>query len=363
MSEPAGAPGTARPCPACGSTDVAERQVLPEMMYGLAESFAYLTCAGCSSVFIAEIPDNLADYYQSSYYSLDLDPEVAMGRPGVRQLVALLGRSTLWRHGRVARATSSVVPVRQLRTLVTLFESVGLAGLPEGRDSRVLDVGCGTGALVFALGLAGVRHVLGVDPFSPGDRTLSSGGEIRRADLAEVHGEFDLVMLHHSFEHVPDPAAVLRQVRPLLSPAGRVLVRMPTVSSAAYRRYGSSWVQLDPPRHLTLFSREGMERLSAASGFTVSSVCDDSSSFQFWGSEQARQGLALMSPDSHFVASRRSPFTRAQLRGWDRESVELNRQGRGDQAAWVLQPAPSDAPSDAPADAPSAVVPGNGPAA
>ncbi len=332
-----------RPCPACGSTDTAARQVLPEMMYGLAESFPYLTCAGCSSVFIAEVPDNLADYYQSSYYSLDLDPEVAMGRPGVRQLVALLGRSTLWHRGRVTRATSSAVPVRQLRTLVTLFDSVRLAGLPAGRDSRVLDVGCGTGALVFALGLAGVRHVLGVDPFSPGDRTLSSGGEIRRADLAEVRGEYDLVMLHHSFEHVPDPAEVLRQVRPLLSPVGRVLVRMPTVTSAAYERYGSSWIQLDPPRHLTLFSRQGMQQLSAASGFTVSRVHDDSSSFQFWGSEQARQGLALMSPGSHFVDPGRSPFTRSGLRAWDRESAALNREGRGDQAAWVLRPgAPSE---------------------
>jgi SAM-dependent methyltransferase len=306
------------------------------MMFGLGESFRYLTCPDCGTLFIREVPDDLAAYYSTKYYSFDLDPEVALGRPGVRQLVRLLGRSTLFGSGRASRAARTV-PVRQLRTLLTLLESVRLAGLPEGRDTRVLDVGSGTGALVFALGLAGLRQVTGVDPFNEADRTLSTGAAVLRRTVEEVVGTFDLVMLHHSFEHVPDPRATLEAVAGRLSPTGRVLVRMPTVSSAAYERYGRDWIQLDPPRHLTLFSREGMETLARRTGFTVDAVADDSSSFQFWGSEQARSGTSLMAPDSHFVNAAGSAFARGQLRAWDREADELNRAGLGDQAAWVLR--------------------------
>ena len=326
-----------RPCPACGSRTAPEECELAELMFGLGETFEYLTCADCGTLFIREVPDDLAAYYSTKYYSFDVDPEVALGRPGVRQLVRLLGRSTLFGSGRVSRAARTV-PVRQLRTLVTLLESVRLAGLPAGPETRVLDVGSGAGALVFALGLAGMRQVTGVDPFNEADRTLSTGGVVLRRTVEEVPGTFDLVMLHHSLEHVPDPRATLEAVAHRLSPAGRVLVRMPTVSSAAYERYGHDWIQLDPPRHLTLFSREGMETLARSTGFAVEAVVDDSSSFQFWGSEQARRGTSLMAPDSHFVNASGSAFTRAQLRAWDREAEELNRAGRGDQAAWVLRP-------------------------
>ncbi len=307
------------------------------MMFGLGETFSYLTCADCGTLYIREVPADLADYYSTKYYSFDLDPEAALGRPGVRQLIRLLGRSTLFGGQRFSSAVSRAVPVRQLRTLVTLFESVRHAGLASGRDTQVLDVGSGAGALVFALGLSGLREVVGVDPFNQEDRTLSTGGRVLRRDLGDVEGQFDLVMLHHSFEHVPDPAATLRQVHRVLAPDGRLLIRMPTVSSAAYDRYGDDWIQLDPPRHLTLFSREGMSRRAAASGFEVVDVFDDASSFQFWGSDQAQRGVSLMDPESHFTNPAKSPFTRAQLRAWDREAEELNRRGRGDQAAWVLR--------------------------
>ncbi len=336
---------TPRPCPACGATSPAAETQLREMMFGLERSFGYLTCPDCASLYIRDVPEDLATFYASDYYSFDLDPEASMGAPGARQLVALLGRSVLFGHGRLATLTSRAVPVRRLRTLVSLLSSVRLAGLPAGPETRVLDVGSGSGALVLALGLAGMRSVVGVDPFNEADRTLSTGAEVLRRDLGEVTGTFDLVMLHHSFEHVPDPGATLADVRRLLAPGGRLLVRMPTVSSAAYERYGADWIQLDPPRHLTLFSREGMLRRAAASGFDVVDVVDDSTAFQFWGSEQARRGIALTAPESHFVAPRKSPFGMSQGRAWQRQARELNRQGRGDQAVWVLTPQAGRAPA------------------
>jgi hypothetical protein len=95
-------------------------------------------------------------------------------------------------------------------------------------------------------------------------------------------------------------------------------------------------MQLDPPRHLTLFSRLGMERLCARAGFTITEVRDDSTAFQFWTSEQVRAGVPLISDTSHFVHPSRSAFTSRQIREWEKEAESLNARGRGDQAAWVL---------------------------
>lgn len=328
-----------RPCPLCGGQPNAERLTISENMFGLADQFEYLTCADCGSLFIAEVPDDLAKYYDTAaYYSFDDDPEATMGRPGVRQVVAGLGRSILLGRGsRPVQAVAGFGP-RTLHTLVSMLGSVRRAGLPRGRDTRILDVGAGSGALVYALGLAGMRDVTGIDPFVDGDRQVGGGARILRRELAELDDEFDLVMFHHSLEHVPDPAQTLTQARERLSPGGHVLVRMPTVSSEAYERYGSTWIACDAPRHLSIASREGMRQLCDRTGLEIQSVVDDSNEAQFWASEQYRAGTPLVADDSHFVNPRRSPFTRGQIRRWRREAERLNRQSRGDQAAWVLAP-------------------------
>jgi SAM-dependent methyltransferase len=233
---------------------------------------------------------------------------------------------------------TALIPRRQLRTLVSVLSSIRAAGLVNGRKTRVLDVGCGSGMLVFALGLAGVQDVTGVDPFMSAERNLSTGGRLIRQDLSEVQGLYDLIMFHHSFEHVRDPEATLREALKLLTPGGRVLIRMPTSSSDAFETYGAAWVQLDAPRHLVVLSRQGVDSLCQRVGATVVSVDDDSTGFQFWGSEQYLLKIPLMDGRSVMIAPREAPFSKTQLQGWEKQAVVLNGQGRGDQAAWVIVP-------------------------
>ncbi len=326
-----------RRCPACGGA--ANGRVLPvsEAMFGLGESFDYLPCPECGSLYIASIPDHLADYYSTEYYSFEVDPDRQLGRFPASALVRAIGRSVLFGRGRLARGLVRTSRRRQVATLVHLFESVRRAGLPHGAATSVLDVGSGSGALVYALGLAGMREVTGIDPFNAGDTTFRTGGRVLRRSLDEVDGTYDLVMLHHSLEHVPDPARTLADVGKVLAPGGRVLVRMPTVDSAAFATYGADWIQLDAPRHLTVFSRGAVAALAGRTGFRVQAAYDDSSSFQFWGSEQAAHGTAMVAADSHFVSPRRSRFSAGQIRAWERRSAELNASARGDQAVWILE--------------------------
>jgi SAM-dependent methyltransferase len=325
-------------CPACASASRGHVLAVRENMFGAAEDFDYSECAECGSLALISVPEDMTSYYPTSYYSVDLNPEKALGAPGVRQFARLVIGSELWGRGLVSGTAAAVIPRRQLRTLVSVLRSIRRAGLVKGKETRVLDIGCGSGMLVFALGLAGVQNVTGIDPFLSAERELSTGGRLRRQDLCDVEGRYDLIMFHHSFEHLPDPAASLREAMKRLTPGGRILIRMPTSSSHAFETYGAAWVQLDAPRHLVVFSRRGLGSLCERAGGTVTSVHDDSTGFQFWGSEQCGRGIPLMDARSVFVSPREAPFTKAQLRGWERQAVALNQAGRGDQAAWVIAP-------------------------
>ena len=94
-----------------------------------------------------------------------------MGRPGVRRVIRTLGRFVLFGSGHLEGA-GALAPMRRLRTLVSLHETLRLVGIEQRERTR--DLGTGAGALVYALGLAGSPHVTGIDPFNDGDRTLST---------------------------------------------------------------------------------------------------------------------------------------------------------------------------------------------
>ncbi len=335
---------TEKRCPACLSDARAEVLSVRENMFGIPEKFDYSVCGNCGSLALISIPPDMASYYPKNYYSVDLDPERALGTLGVRQFAQVVIGSVLWGDGLLAGIAAAAIPRRQLRTLVSVLRSIRRAGLIHGKGTRVLDVGCGSGMLVFALGLAGVKDVTGVDPFLSAERDLSTGGRLKRQGLSEVEGRYDLIMFHHSFEHVAEPEAILREALERLTPRGRILIRMPTPSSHAFLTYGAAWVQLDAPRHLVVLSRQGLDSLCGRLGADIISVDDDSTGFQFWGSEQYALGIPLMHGRSVMTDPRGAPFSRAQLKGWERQAVALNTAGEGDQCAWVIRPGTSSGP-------------------
>jgi hypothetical protein len=323
-------------CPFCDGTPDGETIAAREIMFATAERFDYRRCATCASLWLERPPIDLSPYYPSSYYSVTPDPEQVLSAPVPREAVRVLGRSAL--TGRTVLADAArLAPKREVGTLVSIYRAMRAAGLVRGTETRVLDVGAGSGLLVHAVALAGFRHVLGLDPHAPGDRTFTSGARLLARDIAALdEGPWDLVMMHHTLEHAREPAALLHQCQQLLSPEGRILVRVPVCDSRAYRHYGVDWTGMDPPRHLAIPTRAALHTLAARTSLRVRLMDDDSSGSQFWASEQARLGIPLNDPRSVAVSARRSLFSARTRIGWSREAARLNRIGDGDQVACVL---------------------------
>ncbi len=304
-----------------------------EMMFGSGARFSYLECGTCGTLTLQDVPPSLERFYPPEYYSFGGDgwsePLGPVRGDAFRRSffgVALRTRS-------VARAMVGAADRLHRRSArwVAL-----LAGLGLRWDAAVLDVGCGSGHRLRTLQRWGFGNLSGSDPFLPQGSTIGPGIRFLTQRPQELPGRYDLVMFHHSFEHLPDAPEVLPAVRRRLSPRGHVLLRLPLAGTFAWREYATSWVQLDAPRHTFVFSRGAIEQLAAQAGLRIRAVVYDSDSFQFWGSEQYARGIGLTHPSSYAVNPAASPFSQDDIRDYERRARRLNAIGDGDQAAFLL---------------------------
>jgi 2-polyprenyl-3-methyl-5-hydroxy-6-metoxy-1,4-benzoquinol methylase len=98
----------------------------------------------------------------------------------------------------------------------------------------------------------------------------SRGLDVRQGSVEVIDPakeSFDGITLRHVIEHVHDPLAVLRQCHALLKPGGWIWIETPNIDAQGHARYGANWRDLDPPRHLVLFSRDALFQALVQAGF------------------------------------------------------------------------------------------------
>ena len=203
-------------------------------------------------------------------------------------------------------------------------------------NSKILDVGSGAGQLLHDLKILGFSNLLGIDLFIEQDLNYQNGVRIIKGDINALNQQFDFIMLHHSFEHMPDPLPTLKKLHSLLKPNRYLLIRIPIADSYAWRKYGVNWLQLDAPRHLYVHTTKSMTRLAEESGFKVADVIYDSSSFGLMGSEQYLKDIPLEDETSYNVNFGKSIFTHEQVEYFDSKAAELNEKNDGDQACFYF---------------------------
>lgn len=320
------------PCRICGNSAGNGHLALREMVFGLAGEFDYVTCGRCGSVQIRTVPGDLARYYPAEYGPLGARRsrrDGSLRAAGHRLQFAFTVRPSFRAEGRWYE-------------LLRRWEETDLALEAVARhrprlDAAILDVGCGRGRLLHTLDELGYRNLRGIDPFLTAERT-EGRVSLRRARLEELPSDerYDVIVLHHSLEHVPDPIATLVAVERHLLPDGEAIVATPMVAEA-FRQYGADWYQLDAPRHLNVFSPRGFELAIGRAGLARVDRYFNSTSDQFRISEKYARGEPMTRAGALYLPV---PFRRVlsfREARWRRRARELNEAGEGDQAVFYLQ--------------------------
>ena len=231
-------------CLACAGADVTHWASARDVEYAsTADAFDYVRCEDCGALSIADVPrDRLGEIYPDTYYSFSggtLSP---------------VERVKQWLDRRMFK--------KLLRTL-------------GGESLAALDVGGGNGWLLSQARAVEPRltRTAVVDLDASAAAAAEAAGHdfhLGRIEDFQSNERFDLILLLNLIEHVEDPVAVLAQVRGLLAPGGRILVKTPNHDSLDARLFRhKSWGGYHCPRHWVIFTPESFTRAARAAGLGV----------------------------------------------------------------------------------------------
>jgi len=312
-------------CRICSSNAQHATYVCHEKMFGCPDEFPYFQCSDCGCLQIAAVPVDLGRFYPANYHSFHSQ---IIPQKGLKsRLAAARDFSMATNAGFLGKLINQFIPTRP--------DVLSLGSVPLRRENRILDVGCGGGQLLCFLHRAGFHWVTGADPFLSGDIEAQPGVVVRKLTLEQIQEKFDLIMLHHVFEHMESGLEALKLCRERLLPGGKILLRFPTADSEAWKLYRQDWVQLDAPRHLFLHTRTSFNLLVKKTGLKIEKWFCDSTTFQFWGSELYQKNQPLFDrtgkatlPENH--------FSEMEMKAFAQRTKKVNAAQQGDQVVALL---------------------------
>lgn len=254
-------------CEICGASDAGANFRVEYPIADRRSGYNYLRCRRCQSLTLTDPPMDLAPYYSpESYYSTRATDAIDLIASLVLTKASFEGRGWWYR-----RLQSHSLDDPAL---------VAIGRLHPPHNARIVDVGCGSGRLLERLSLLGFSNLMGCDPFA----VVSSSGHARifQDEFTKFPERplLDVVMFHHSLEHVAHPSHVLTAARKRMGSTGVLLLRIP-VLGLAFEKLGAMWPSLQPPRHLVLPSLIGLQLLMKRTGFTIVDSYFDSKEWQF----------------------------------------------------------------------------------
>jgi 2-polyprenyl-3-methyl-5-hydroxy-6-metoxy-1,4-benzoquinol methylase len=152
--------------------------------------------------------------------------------------------------------------------------------LETSKEYNILDVGCADGVWLDYLKNMGFKNLFGIEiSFQLSEIARLKGYQIVNGDLSRNFFEdqtFDLIHIGDVIEHMIDPAAMLSQLKNLLTRDGYIVITTPNMDSLwskitrlTSEVTGLPWSSLTPPHHQQNFTQKSLKLLIENLGFRV----------------------------------------------------------------------------------------------
>jgi len=236
-------------CPLCGAP-AGEQSVVVTSVYGDDGRHAVFHCAGCD---VRHLHPGLSPAEEAKFYAAEFESFMA------KRSAADSGWDGPERH----IAANEGQRRRRMGHLAGFLKP----------KSRILEIGCASGFMLYPLVAAG-HDCVGIEPsgiFSEYVRRRGLACHQSLDDLAAAGADtdgFDLILHYYVMEHLADPIDFLRRQMRLLRPGGRIVFEVPNANDAlttiydvpAYAQF--IWVI----SHRWYFSERSLARVFAAAG-------------------------------------------------------------------------------------------------
>ena len=282
------------PCDLCESTEYESLFNARDRLHGFEGTFSYVRCKTCGLVYMNPqiLPDDICKFYPDDY-----------------------GPHQIKREKKHPRERPLRTKFKKNPFAVCVFCSLTT-------ESRLLDVGCGSGKFLNEIRIATGCQVYGVDISEVAARTAKENYslEIFTGMLTEVpfpDNYFDVITARSYLEHVNNPSEVLLKLFRLLKQGGDLVIITPNFNSLNSKIFKDKWYALDCPRHLYIYSAKTITKLLEKSGLSIQKIKYDKSSKTFLGSLQYYFHGDNYNPE-HRNRIRRSPLLKKVLSPWTR---------------------------------------------
>jgi 2-polyprenyl-3-methyl-5-hydroxy-6-metoxy-1,4-benzoquinol methylase len=171
------------------------------------------------------------------------------------------------------------------------------SSLPVLSGKRMLDIGCGNAHMLELAQMEG-WEIAGIE-ILPNLAELASrklGVDVTTSDIQIYQPRpdelYDLIVMRHVFEHIPDGLAVMRKCIAMLSTGGVIYLELPNIDSFSLvikrwlsrrglmkKQYRSDYV----PGHCNEYGRRSLHKLAAITGLRL----------EQWGTYSSKPGLDL----------------------------------------------------------------------
>ncbi len=143
--------------------------------------------------------------------------------------------------------------------------------LSQIKPGKILDIGCGPGWILSSLDSKWDKYGIEISKFA--SNHASQFAKIHCGTLEDyVERDFDVIIMNHVIEHIPEPISALTKIHSILKKGGIFIIGTPDFDSGAARRFGKNFRLLHDPTHVSLFSLDSMQRFLRDHGFKIKYV-------------------------------------------------------------------------------------------